>query len=311
MRMPSTPSPWLPLTCSFALHGLVVLGGWFFMANQQRSGLEWGVCVADTSKRLELSVIFGSDQETRPKKIETKIEEPPCTDTAVKLVESPIFNPIEIAPVPNNSAESTTVAAPKGGPRNTGSQQGGNNSGQGGTSFYQIGTPARRIVYVIDRSLSMGDAFSRVLEELRSSLQQLPPDAQFQVLAYNEAPQFLLWPEHLLPAQPETIARCVQATRDLRPRGKTNHLNALRVALSLNPEVIFFVSDADDLLLKDVEVISGLCSGKTAIHVVEMVSGGTPQRDSPLLRLAVQTHGTYRAVDAAYRLTAIPGPPPR
>jgi von Willebrand factor type A domain len=312
MRMPSTTSPWLPLVCSFALHGLLVLGGWFFMAGQQRSALQWGVCVADASTRLKLSVIFDGDGAgKRPAKVDTKVEEPAHNDTTVKLVESLSFNPpVEVSPVPINSGRGTITATGAGGSGSGGVPVGPGSGGQSGASFYQIGTAAHRIVYVLDRSLSMGDAFSRVLEELQGSLQQLPSDAQFQVLVYNEEPQFLLWPERLLPAQPEIKERCVQVSRDLRPRGRTNHLNALRRAVSLNPEVIFFVTDADDLPLKDVQIISGLCCGKIAIHVVEMTSGGTPPRDSPLMRLAEQTHGTYRAVGSSDRLTAIPGPPP-
>jgi hypothetical protein len=304
MRMPSTQSPWLPLTCSVALHSLVVLGGWLLLGNDDRPPMNYGTCV-EPARRLTLTAIFdGGGGEggggPRPKAIDTKTVEEPPIDSSARLIETAPFNPVEAFPVGFARPVGPPVVAgapPAVGTSNPG--EGGPSGGPGGPSFFQVATPARSVVYVIDRSGSMGPsgALRRAREELVLSLRRLPPEVLFQVLVYNDQePQFLLSPDRLLAAQPDAIDRAVQAINEVRARGETNHFAALNRALFLSPVVIYFVTDGQDLTAKDVTELTRRNSGRTTIHVIELVRRREPLLDGPLVQLAHNNRGTYRCL---------------
>jgi hypothetical protein len=163
------------------------------------------------------------------------------------------------------------------------------------------------VVYVIDHSLSMGPFLDRARSELLQSLRTLPPEVMVQVLAYNHVePHFLVAPECLLPANPETIACFVQALEKLTAWGKTDHFNALRRALLQHADALYLLTDGDGLTPRDVQLLTNLNDRRTAIHVIEIVPGRTPRPDSPLLQLATHNHGTYRYVAATQLVTTTP-----
>jgi hypothetical protein len=265
-----------------------------------------GTCVEETTDRLPLSIIFdrvAKPHET-PKALNTVVEQPTTHDPSVTLDETRPFNPIEASPLPGNTVAilptNPTPSMIAGTPNNGGVPNTGvGGPGQYGVHFFQVAATGHSVVYVIDRSLSMGmnRAFNRASVELVTSLQHLSPDVQFQVVAYNhQEPHCLVGSDRLLPAQPEIVASFVQAFDALLPSGSTNHVAALQRALSLSPDAIYLVTDADDLTVKDVQKVSNWNRARTAIHVIEMVSRRTPQPDGPLMQLASNNHGTYRCV---------------
>jgi hypothetical protein len=309
MRMPSTQSPWLPLACSLALHSLVMLGGWLLLGHDDRFPTRCWNCI-DPDRRLTLTAIFDGGGgkgggAPRPKGVSTKVDEPPPIDPAVQLIQPTEFNPVSFTPVevaPPVHPPVHVGVSPRIGTSTPG--EGGSPSGQSsgappGPSFFQVATPARSVVYVIDRSGSMGPsgALRRAREELVMSLRRLPPKVLFQVLVYNnQEPQFLVYPERLLPAQPDAVERAVQALDELRARGETNHFTALSRALFLSPEVIYFVTDGQDLSPKDVTVLTSQNGGRTTIHVIELVRRREPLLDGPLVQLAHNNRGIYRCL---------------
>jgi hypothetical protein len=308
MRMPSTPSLWPALLGSFGLHALVVFGAWYLGASDSCVPMKLGTCVEETTDRLKLSVIFGKVTKSGqpPKPIDTKIDDPTATDPTVELEETPAFNPLNssLASVHPIGAPLAVQRSPAvvGTQNKSGGQPGPGVGGlgargTGGASLFQVAATGHSVVYVIDRSGSMRMKLSRASAELLTSLQQLPLDLQFQVVAYNhQPPHCLVGPDRLLPAQPEIVAQFVQALDALLPSGSTNHVAALQCALVLNPEAIYLVTDADDLTVKDVQKVSNWNRGRTAIHVIEMASHRTPQLDGPLMQLASNNRGTYRYV---------------
>jgi hypothetical protein len=162
-----------------------------------------------------------------------------------------------------------------------------------GSSLFSAPASARRIVFVIDRSVSMGlcGGLQRARDELRAALRALPPDARFQVIAYNQA-AILLLPD-LLPAGPDTVERALQKLDALHAEGRTDHLKALKTALYQRPDVVFLVTDADDLDDWPVR----LNFGAATLNVVEL-GRGAGRGEGPLARLARSTGGTYRRVAA-------------
>ena len=71
----------------------------------------------------------------------------------------------------------------------------------------------------------------------------------------------------------------------------------LQQAIRLRPDVIFFLTDADDLNPADVRALTQINAGRSAIHVVELTLENRDRLDMPMHRLASGNHGGYRAVD--------------
>ena len=185
--------------------------------------------------------------------------------------------PVTVAPPESPSAEATG-AAPRVdiGPlvRSQPASGGGRKGTGGGAAASFFGTPIKgqSVVYVIDRSLSMGPsgALNRARAELLVSLQALPATARFQVILYNCSAQPLRLGDGagLLPADPATRRGAAAIIRATCPEGNTDHVQALRCGLGLRPDLLFFVTDADDLNPEQVRLVTGFNGGRTVIHTV-------------------------------------------
>lgn len=196
-------------------------------------------------------------------------------------------------PVTNRSATDRGVhAAAAGGPREAGAP------GQT-TSFFQIGTAARTIVFVIDRSASMGlnGGLAAARRELLVSLARLRADCRFQVILYNRFAEPLRVGGHdgLLAATEENKRQVAQAVQSAVAEGGTEHLLALRRALAFRPDVIYVLSDAADLRPDQVRALTSLNQGRTCIHAVELTDTSHPG-GTALSTLARCNRGAYRAV---------------
>ena len=128
------------------------------------------------------------------------------------------------------------------------------------TTFFDVPARGRSIVYLIDASSSMGPsgALALATRELLASLARLPAGARFQVLTYNSRVTPLLprYPEGM-PASPLMLDQVAQALRELEPVGATDHGRALREALNLRSDALFFLTDADDLDLPEEFLLLG------------------------------------------------------
>jgi hypothetical protein len=168
----------------------------------------------------------------------------------------------------------------------------------GGGTLLAVPGSARRVVYLIDRSISMGPSqgLDVARQEVLASLRNLRADTHFQIIAYNTVPESFR-PGGLVPAEPALIEEAERFLLGLNAAGATKHLVALQKALLLRPELIFLVTDADDLTLADVRRVTYLNRDRGArIHVVELASAAPDRADSLLASLAESTGGTYRRV---------------
>ena len=98
---------------------------------------------------------------------------------------------------------------------------------------------------------------------------------------------------------PPTRTRCAGSWRPCRPcaaGGGTDHGAALRRALAFHPDILYFLTDADDVSPDDVRTATRLNGRHTVIHAVE-VSGAAPRPDGPLHKLAADNGGTYLRLD--------------
>jgi hypothetical protein len=173
------------------------------------------------------------------------------------------------------------------------------------TQLFGIGAKGRRIVYVFDRSASMeGYPLQAAKRELLASVQQLGGTHQFQVIFYNHQP--LCLPLSRAPAGKLALAdeqgrRLAEAfIGGIYADGPTDHLPALQAALSLRPDVIFLLTDADEpqLAADELRLIRKVNAG-AAIHTIEFGSGPPPLNENFLRQLARENRGQHRYVDLA------------
>ena len=115
--------------------------------------------------------------------------------------------------------------------------------------------------------------------ELKESLTDLGERHEFQIIFYNNRTT-VLNPWHPQPPRMmsgsetnKTIARGFVS--GIRATGGTRHMEALRLALAMGPDVIFFLTDAAEPVLSDVDLsrLKRLNSSATSINTIEFGIG--------------------------------------
>jgi hypothetical protein len=182
----------------------------------------------------------------------------------------------------------------------------GGGAGRGigpGTQFFGAREHAHSFAYVIDcsGSMAMHNSLDVAKREMLASVGQLPPDASFAVIFYSLDARILSDPQGrkgLMAATTRNKARLQAQLTSVTPLGGTDHMLALREAIKLKTEVIFFLTDADLMSNNDVnEILAEI--GTTRIQAVEFGLGTELGIKSPLARLATTTGGTYLYIDVS------------
>jgi hypothetical protein len=208
-------------------------------------------------------------------------------------------------PGPQTTGQGLIPGSGSGGGGGAGGGSGGG-AGRGigpGTQFFGAKDHAHSFAYVIDCSGSMAtrNSLEVAKRELLASLGQLPPDAEFAVVFYNLQARMLTDPQGrrgLMAATISNKARVQTQLATIASDGGTDHMLALRAALGLKPEVIFFLTDADLMTNSDVnEILAEV--GATRIQAVEFGRGTTLGQQTPLARLATTTGGSYLYIDVS------------
>jgi hypothetical protein len=307
------PRRWvIALALSLAIHSGLLLLFWISSSGSVGAGRSPGIVdtrVAAAGPEVDF-VITLPDEAPRPRTTVASRPTPaPATPPPVSIVP-----PIAPAARASSNARLTSREKdiPSNGPpgaRNRSPDGLGGNGGNGGgpegsspdNSFFQIPVRGQRLVFVIDRSASMGldGAFTAARRELLACLDRLAPEAWFQVIAYNRTAETLrvAGQSGLLLASTERIQQARRLIEALQAEGGTDHLAALKRALLLRPDAIFFLTDADDLTEAQVREVTRFNRGRTAISTVELSRSPLERAPHPLQLLATQNRGMYRGVD--------------
>jgi hypothetical protein len=140
-------------------------------------------------------------------------------------------------------------------------------------------------------------ALATAVEEVAASLSSLPPNALFQVIPYNRMaePLELDGRRDLAAASPAAIEQAIELLEHVQPAGPTDNAAALLCAFQLRPDVVFLLTDANELPAVQMPSLLRL-RGNAVLHVVELShdQGGPP--DGPLARFACGPSDTYRRV---------------
>ena len=184
----------------------------------------------------------------------------------------------------------------------------GGDFGKVETGVFGIKGKGSRFIYVFDRSASMsgymGKPMHAAQQQLLASLTDLKENHQFQIIFYNEYPSvfnpFHPSPPKLLYGNQINRTEAVNFVEGIKPSGQTNHIAALKAALNMKPDVIFFLTDADEpqLTTDELALITNRNDGVGAsINCIQFGVGRYLGSKNFLMRLADLNGGQYSYVD--------------
>jgi hypothetical protein len=141
--------------------------------------------------------------------------------------------------------------------------------------------------------------------QLLASLENLEKTHQFQIVFYNHEPRIFNpnapQPPRLLYADEQTKRLADRYVEGISAVGGTKHWDALKLALGMNPDVIFFLTDGlEDALTSDQmrQIRRAHERQGTQIHAIEFGTGPT-QGFNFLTQLARQNSGAYVYIDVS------------
>lgn len=308
-----------PLLLSFGFHlvVLLLLGLWW---GSQPKGTE----KSQNDRPIGIAVVHQLPDRQRYTEVQSSIEESessedtttsdasssslaPPSDLAPPLDLAGILNSLQSDPSPVDGTGLAGESDLPGDAFSTGSSAQNGEGEEATTMVFGVSGSGTHFVYVFDRSDSMNGFSGRPLRaaksELIRSLGSLTERQQFQIIFYNDQPR-----PFSLPGMPMSMVRAESGNLDLARNyirsiaayGGTEHESALKLALRMGPDVIFFLTDARVPRLSQAELrelqIRASSSG-TTIHCIEFGSdGGTPV-DNFLTQLAAMNQGQYRYID--------------
>jgi len=150
---------------------------------------------------------------------------------------------------------------------------GGHGKGGGGVGSGIFGgvRDGKSFAYVVDASGSMsGNRMTRVLEELRDSVNSLEETHRFFVVFFNKHTYAMMWPKiekRLITADRRNKDRVLGWAFTVQPQEETEPQRALRMALDLKPDIVFFLTDGD-IPEETLRIVKKYRSRGTSVHTI-------------------------------------------
>ncbi len=265
----------------------------------------------DRDRYVDAAKLVQTEPETQSQQTQTSsaaASAAPPAELTPPIDLTGILNAMEATPAPvsgsglagetNLSGDAFGTASGKNSP-STGSET--------TTMVFGISGSGSRFVYVFDRSNSMngygGKPLRAAKSELIRSIRSLTEKQQFQIIFYNHTPKpfkFSNSPLQLISGEGSSVARAERYIESIRASGATEHDTALKLALRMSPDVIFFLTDARIPRLSESqlsEIRRRAAQAGTTIHAIEFGSDPISPRDSFLRELAAQNDGQYKYID--------------
>jgi len=189
--------------------------------------------------------------------------------------------------------------------RGGGGQPHGIRGGKARVGLFGIVGEGRKFIYVFDRSTSMaeGGRLAAAKAELIRSLGALQSTHQFQIIFFNHKQRVfdLAEARRRIPFATEQTKQLAATFVDsITAAGSTNRFDALRLAVAMRPDVIFFLTDDDNPMSADeLNQIRVRNRGVSSINTIEFGYGPAPRGENFLVRLARQNGGKYIYINAS------------
>ena len=158
-------------------------------------------------------------------------------------------------------------------PAGIGALGGGDGTGSGGvgTGMFNGVRDGESFAYVVDASGSMsGNRMKRVLEELQGSVNSLAETHRFFVVFFNKNTYAMMWPnieKRLVIADRRNKDRVLGWAFTVQPQEVTEPQRALRMALDLKPDIVFFLTDGD-IPEETLRIVKKYRSRGTSVHTI-------------------------------------------
>jgi hypothetical protein len=212
--------------------------------------------------------------------------------------------PQVLAPGPGPT---TSGGVPDAGKFSSGGGRRGSPGGRGDAqvSVFGVQGTGSKFVYLFDRSSSMeGPPLAAAKRQLIESLESLDSVHQFHIIFFSTRTQAFD-----ITGGGRRIAFATERNKQLAANfvggivadGGTDRLIALREALAFTPDVIFFLTDADDPMSPSelADIARANRRAQTAICVIEFGRRQTPPTGNFLSELAHESGGQYGYVNAS------------
>jgi hypothetical protein len=176
-------------------------------------------------------------------------------------------------------------------------------SGYGQTSVFGVQGKGSKFIYVFDRSASMeGRPLAAAKKQLLESLQSLETVQQFHIIFFNTKTQSFDISgggRRIAFASDRNKKLAANFVGGITADGGTDRMYALREALNFAPDVIFFLTDADDPMSPSemAELARANRRLQASICVIEFGKNPAPTPNDFLARLAHDNGGQYGYVD--------------
>jgi hypothetical protein len=266
----------LAVAVSLAVHMALALGWLAMRPDGGGSGIEFSTAVDSPDDReLVITLLEPAATMAPPAKATT----PPSTlpPSLMNPASSTSTDPVSPAGHSHNPGPASLPAAP------------------GGKPLHGKLKAGKSIVYVIDRSSSMGTdgLLRRACQAVKDSLEQLSPESQFGIVAYNGGA--INFSNDPLPATAVHVSDAGKWLDELVAEGASDHRAGLREAVACHPNAIFLLTDADDLEEREVRAIRSML--KRPLYLSVAVFGSErPAGETPLERLTGEFGGQVRYV---------------
>lgn len=189
-----------------------------------------------------------------------------------------------------------------------GGSGGGHGTGHGpgtGDGFFGLDLSGERIVFVVDASRSMnypypGEAknrLGRVKIELYNTLRKMTPQQSFYVIYFNTEPIPMPSPQ-MVKADPNLVKPFLSWIFSARGIGQTNPESALLMALRLQPDKVYFLTDGD-FSYRSVRSVREANRNRIPIHTIGF---GGQEGERNLLEIANDSRGTYQYIPEPTKL---------
>jgi hypothetical protein len=317
---PRPPKPAVPAwALSIAIHvGLLI--ALFAVMNQEHG--------SPRAKRGSMGIVlyrsaepglFSNNLDPTIKQAAAFMEMPPAplllASTTAEANEPAATQPEATLPKPATTSTTAPPARPKpkppksaikGSGRPTASSGVPGASGNGNyaqTSIFGVPGKGSKFIYVFDRSASMeGRPLAAAKQQLIQSVQSLDTVNQFHIIFFNTKTQSfdLTGGGHRIAfASDRNKKLAANFVGGITADGGTDRMYALKEALNFSPDVIFFLTDADDAMSPSeiAELARINQKVQASICVIEFGKGPPTNPNDFLARLAHDNRGQYGYVD--------------
>jgi hypothetical protein len=222
-----------------------------------------------------------------------QVEHQPATTLPVKLAAAPA------APAKTEQPSVRQTLAGKG---RSGSPGG---SGYASVSVFGVEGKGNKFVYLFDRSASMeGAPLAAAKRQLLESLRSLDSIHQFQIIFFNSRTRVFDASgggRRVAFATDRNKQLAANFVGGITADGGTDRMVALREALGFSPDVIFFLTDADDpMSASELREIARLNERtQAAICVIEFGRQTAPLPNNFLMQVARESGGKYGFINTA------------